>query len=86
MGTCTLFDFVAADLVALFISRYSPVVLSTSSIPPSLVPPDVTLTPEQQFYAGGQLAALSAADDLDECSIDLRWEDGTDIGTRHIGG
>jgi len=83
-GSCALIEAVAAELSALFIARYMPVGLSQSNIPITLVPPDVTLTETQQFFAGGHLSGLSQIETEAQCSVDLRWVDG-ESGSRHLG-
>jgi hypothetical protein len=84
-GSCTLIELVAAELSALFISRHVPVKLSHAPIPPSLEPPTVTLTQHQQFFAGGHLNGLGLIRTREGCSIDLRWNDPLDTGSRHLG-
>ena len=84
-GGCALIEPVAAELVALFISRHMPVKLSHAPIPPSLVPPTVMLTFEQRFFAGSHLNGIQAIRTRAGCGIDLTWEDPLDSGTRHLG-
>jgi pimeloyl-ACP methyl ester carboxylesterase len=84
-GNCSIMDLVAAELVALFISRHVPVNLSHAPIPPSLVPPAVTLTATQKQFAGGHLIFIGQAASREGCSIDLTWNDPLNTGSRHIG-
>lgn len=84
-GSCSVMDLVAAELVALFISRHVPVKLSHAPIPPSLIPPVVTLTAVQKQFAGGHLTFIDQAANSKGCSLDLTWEDPLDTGSRHIG-
>lgn len=84
-GDCTLIEVVAAELTALFLARHVPVSLSATEIPVTLDPPDVTLTTEQQFFAGGHLSGLELIGSRDGCSVELRWVDGTQTGSRHLG-
>jgi hypothetical protein len=84
-GSCSIMDLVAAELVALFISRQVPVKLSHAPIPPSLIPPAVTLTDKQKQFAGGHLIFIKQAANSRGCSIDLTWNDPLDTGSRHIG-
>jgi pimeloyl-ACP methyl ester carboxylesterase len=84
-GSCSIMDLVAAELVALFISRQIPVNLSHAPIPPSLIPPAVTLTDRQKQFAGGHLIFIKQAASSQGCSIDLTWNDPAETGSRHIG-
>jgi alpha/beta superfamily hydrolase len=83
-GSCTLIEPVAAELAALFITRYMPVNLSLAHIPVTLDPPNVTLTPKQQFFGAAGLTGLQDIKTRAGCSVDLRWEDGSS-GSRHLG-
>jgi hypothetical protein len=84
-GSCDLIELVIAELVALFTSRQVPVKTSHAPIPPSLIPPAVTLTPKQEFFAGGHLNGIGLIESRPGCGIDLRWEDPLDTGSRHLG-
>jgi hypothetical protein len=84
-GRCNLIELVTAELVALFVSRHVPVKTSRAPIPPSLIPPDVTLTPKQEFFAGSHLSGIQLIESRQGCGIDLRWEDPLDTGSRHLG-
>ena len=84
-GSCDLIELVSAELIALFISRQVPVKTSHAPIPPSLVPPAVTLTPKQEFFAGAHLEGIGLIASRQGCGIDLRWEDLMDTGSRHLG-
>lgn len=84
-GRCPLTELVSAELVALFVSRHVPVQFSNANIPPSLIPPPVTLTLEQQLFAGSHLQGIQAIPSQQGCGIDLRWEDPEDSDTRHLG-
>ena len=84
-GSCNLIELVMAELVALFISRQVPVKTSRAPIPPSLIPPAVTLTQKQAFFAGGHLNGIGLIESRQGCGIDLRWEDPLDTGSRHLG-
>lgn len=62
-GACTLIPSATADLVTMFFARYLPPEFSAdlpSRVPLNLYPPTLTLTPEQQFFAGGHLQGLRA--------------------------
>jgi pimeloyl-ACP methyl ester carboxylesterase len=80
-GPCSVIGSVAADLVALFIARSTPVGAS-SSIPLSLIPPDTELTPNQQFFAGAHLSSLIRFDSEPNCRMTVRWETPEGSGTR----
>jgi Chlorophyllase len=84
-GACNLIPLVMAELAALFITRQVPPKGSHAPIPPSLIPPAVTLTTKQQFFAGGHLNGIGLIQSRQGCSIDLRWEDPLDTGHRHLG-
>lgn len=84
-GTCDLIELVMAELVALFVSRQIPVKTSHAPIPPSLIPPVVTLTPKQAFFAGSHLNGIGLIESRQGCGIDLRWEDPLDTDSRHLG-
>lgn len=91
-GDCTLTPFLAADIVACFLTRYlrpegvphfrfGPVDLfeiARSLRPPAFYP--LYLTTEQKFYAGGHLMAWQAVTSRPECGVDLRWVIGSDVG------
>jgi hypothetical protein len=91
-GSCTLTPFVAADLVACFLTRYLrpegvPVVswgpLQFFVVPRSLRPPAFYphyLTTEQEFYAGGHLRAWGAVPSQEGCAVALRWILDGDVG------
>jgi hypothetical protein len=72
--TCPPVESLAADLIALFIARHTPVRLSLADIPVSLDPPDVTLTPNQQFFGADNLSGLRQFASQAECSMRLRWD------------
>lgn len=84
-GNCNLIELVSAELVALFVSSQVPVKTSRAPIPPSLIPPAVTLTPKQEFFAGGHLNGIGLIESREGCGIDLRWEDPLETGARHLG-
>lgn len=85
-GECAPIEPVAAELIALFLARHMPLARSTSNIPIDLVPPAVTLTPNQQFYGGEPFAGLEAMKSDQACKgVMLRWvEDGV-TGERKLG-
>ncbi len=84
-GTCSLIERVAAELVALFISRNVPVKLSHAPIPPNLNPPTVALTQKQMAFGSGHLNGIRAISTQKGCSIDLTWNTPSDTGSRHLG-
>ena len=84
-GNCDLIELVMAELITLFIQRNIPVKTSHAPIPPSLIPPAVTLTQKQAFFAGGHLNGIGPIESRRGCGIDLRWEDPLDTGSRHLG-
>jgi hypothetical protein len=63
---------VAGDLLAGFLARYLPpseAQEAGASIPLSLVPPEIDLTFEQQFYAGAHLLGLKALPFAEGCRV-----------------
>lgn len=84
-GDCALIGTVAADLSALFIARHTPVGGANPGIPASLTPPNVTLTPSQQFFGGNNLNGLRSFATRAGCSMTLRWETPGDTGSRQLG-
>lgn len=84
-GGCNLIEAVTADLVALFITRYSSVALARARIPVTLERPAVSLTARQEFFVGGHLTGLSQIVGRPGCRVDLRWIDGAASGTRRLG-
>jgi pimeloyl-ACP methyl ester carboxylesterase len=84
-GSCSLTPYLAADIVASFLTRYlrpegvraPPWPLSSLlRIPASLRPPlaaRMLLTPEQEFYAGGHLQAWQGVTAREGCGVTLRW-------------
>lgn len=91
-ASCTLMPFLAADLVACFLTRYlrpegvpvkkwGPWKLFTihrSLRPPAFFP--WYLTSEQQFYAGGHLNAWKAVPSHDGCGVTLGWVVNGEVG------
>jgi len=82
-GDCGVTHWINNDLVTLFFARYltgnnpSP----NSDIPPSLVPPSLELTPQQEFYAGGHLQSTSLIENDPDCRVALTWDVDTESGT-----
>lgn len=73
-GPCGLVGAVAADVAALFLSRYMPppdVGFRAGSVRVTLTPPALKLTPEQQSFAGGHLGGLHALPRHSECRVRL---------------
>ena len=91
-GTCTLTPFLAADIVACFLTRYLrpegvPFVswgpfdffeIQRSLRPPLFYP--YYLTAAQEFYAGSHLRAWGAVPSRDDCGVALRWVVDGDVG------
>jgi len=85
-GACGVFKSVAADLVTLFLSRYVGLGASKTFINLDLVPPDKPLAPgKQQFFGANRLPGLALVQNAQGCSIDLKWKEGSDAGSRHLG-
>jgi len=81
-GPCEALGHGTADLIALFLSRYTPVQLSPLAVPESLEPPNAPLSQEQQFFAGGRVGGLQTLTAADECEVELRWHDAGSPGSR----
>lgn len=71
-GACPLIGGAAADLATLFVSPQLRVGSSTTAFPVDLSVPTVTLTQQQQFYAGGQLTTLGRMSTTSGCQLTLR--------------
>ena len=80
-GDCAKAPQMTTELIMMFFSRYlRRGTLANTSVPLSLIPPDITLTTEQQFFAGGNyLQAFNGAGS--ECSVNLTWETPEGSGT-----
>jgi pimeloyl-ACP methyl ester carboxylesterase len=78
-GVCDLMASAAADLVALFITRYVRIPLAQVRVPIDLNPAPSRLTAAQQPFASdhlnfeGRLAGLASFDGDSRCTIDLQW-------------
>lgn len=91
-GSCSLTPFLAADIVACFLTRYlrpegvpfvkwgpfQLFVIHRTLRPPAFFPS--YLTTEQEFYAGGHLRAWGAVPSRDDCGVALRWVIDGDVG------
>jgi len=78
---CPLIASAAADLVTMFLGRYLTPEFATDlpgRIPPTLIPPPLVLTPEQNFYAGGYLNGLQTALNTPGCELTIEKELPTD--------
>ena len=81
-GECQKVGSVAADLVALFIASN---LFSLTPIAVDLKPPQVQLTPEQEFFAGTHLEGEGAFQGGPGCTSNIRWNVGGNVGSRHLG-
>jgi len=73
-GPCTLQGAATADLATMFFGKYAPPELATNlpaQIPDTLLPPDLVLTPDQEFYAGSYLYGLRAMSEVAGCGYQL---------------
>jgi hypothetical protein len=65
----------ASDLTTMFFGRYLPpenLPYLRDAIPPTLVPPpQLSLTPEQEFYAGDYLNTLPGLEGDPQCSASI---------------
>jgi pimeloyl-ACP methyl ester carboxylesterase len=74
-----------ADLATLFIAEAMPIPLGGTEVPFDLKKPQVSLTFEQEFYAGSHLSSLDAIESQAGCRIDLKWTINATFGSRVIG-
>jgi hypothetical protein len=81
---CAQIEAAAAELVALFLARHTPVNLSLTDIPVFLVPPDLSAAPNQHL-GGSNLTGLRAFQSNRGCGLTLRWETSGWMGERQIG-
>jgi dienelactone hydrolase len=78
---CRHLSYAAADLVTMFFAKYLPPPLAPDlpdRVPDDLVPPPLTLTPEQQFFAGGHLLGMKLIQGKPGCEYALDWDTPTD--------
>jgi hypothetical protein len=88
-GPCTLVDDLTADLTAIYLSKYMPP--EEAGILPGLIEDDLTLpavslTSEQQSFAGGHLTSFGRVGAQAACTATLEWltPDGSGTRTRGI--
>jgi hypothetical protein len=82
-GGCQLLGAVAGDLLAGFFARYLPpseLTEAGAAIPPSLVPPQIDLSFQQEFDAGAHLMGLKALQFNEGCRVHTAWATGTGSG------
>lgn len=75
-GACTLANSLAADFLTTFLSHYVPPQRWTMlpvTIPHSLVPPPLDLTPQQQMFAGGHLFGFQRIAQTAGCRVTHTW-------------
>lgn len=75
-GPCSLVKSLAADFLATFLSHYVPPQRWTAlsgTVPHSLLPPPLDLTPQQETFAGGHLSGLSNVRATPGCSVTHTW-------------
>ncbi|HEX9713675.1 MAG TPA: alpha/beta fold hydrolase [Actinomycetota bacterium] len=89
-GPCALFHEVVADISALYLSKYmwpEEAGFLTGYIPDDLVPPTVSRSRQQQFFAGGTwLSSFDRARSHPGCSSTLTWATPEATGSRTIPG
>ena len=82
-GPCDNVDNLAADFAALFMSKYMPPPGGfgdpASSIPDNLTPPEISLTVQQQFFAGSHLKSFDSVPG--DCGCTVTWETASGPGT-----
>ena len=75
-GPCSLVRWLAADFLTTFLSHYMAPERWWSlegTIPHSLIPPPLDLTPQQEFYVGGHLQGLGRIGATPGCSVTHTW-------------
>lgn len=83
LGGCHLLGAVAGDLLAGFFARYLPpseLAEAGAAIPLSLVPPQIDLTFEQEFYTGAHLMGLKGLPFSEGCRVRSAWTTATGSG------
>jgi pimeloyl-ACP methyl ester carboxylesterase len=86
-GPCELVDDLAADFTAVFLSKYMPPEFAgilPGFIPDNLIPPSVTLTPQQMFFAGSHLTSFGMISAHPGCSATLTWTTPGGSGMRSL--
>lgn len=86
-GDCSLVPSLAMDLAACLFARYLPPECWSGfdfGIPDTLVPPELSLTPEQQFFAGAHLTGFQRLADADGCEVELAWVTQAGSGTTTV--
>ncbi len=80
-GDCAKAPQLTTELITMFFTRYlSRGTSGNSTVPLSLIPPEFSLTIDQQFFAGGNY--LRAFDSLGSgCSVSLSWQTPGGSGT-----
>ncbi len=76
-GLCPHVAGATADLLTMFLGRYLPPECATSvagQVPQSLEPPPLTLTTEQEFFAGGWLTTVGALGSDTSCEVEVSVE------------
>ena len=76
-GPCTLTKGFATDMVTMFFAKYLPPESSPnlwSHIPDSRMPPALSLTFDQAFYAGGHLYSFDSSTSGPDCHVTSVWE------------
>lgn len=76
-GPCHVLGSATDDLVTMFFARYLPPELATDlfdRVPPSLEPPELVLTPEQEFFAGAHLVGFEALSGEASCAVEVSFE------------
>lgn len=87
-GACHLLGPIAHDLLAGFFARYLPpseAALAGAAIPPTLVPPEIDLTFQQEFYAGAHLSGLDMVPFSEGCLVSSSWATGDETGSVTLG-
>ena len=83
-GPCGLVPYITGDIVTLFLGKYLPPEYWPSlpgQIHESLLPPTLSLTPEQSFYASGHFSSFTRLAELG-CRLTTSWHTAAGTGSR----
>lgn len=71
-GDCSQAAILRTEIIAMFFTRYLNKGTFNTNIPSSLIPPALNLTPDQQFFNGGNY--MQTFDNLSEnCQVTIEW-------------
>jgi hypothetical protein len=77
LGPCPHVGLATDDLVTMFFANYLPPELwpdLPNRVPNNLIPPPLSLTPEQRFYASGHLVGMTTFNGAAQCTVTVTVE------------